>query len=127
MALILKKKLSLANLCTPINSLLFTPHSSTSNLSYVLINSTQLISEMATAYQHTVCGFEKKPSGNPLPKRGRIKNKILTKVFSAIIDSSQKKNKRRKDKKKEVAIGSWSSTYRSQGSSSHPETWGAVF
>lgn len=48
---------------------------------------------MSTAYQ--VPGIEKKPSlRNPAPKRGQIKTKILTKVFSAIRRGSRKDNEK---------------------------------
>jgi len=67
---------------------------------------------MATAYQ--VRSFEKKPSGNPLPKRGQIKAKILSEVASAIIGGSRKEQK---DEEEAATMGSWASNSPTQGSS----------
>lgn len=68
---------------------------------------------MATTVQ--VRTFEKKPSGNPLPKRGQIKNKILSEAFSVIIGGSRKEQEK-ESKKEQGTIGNWSSTSTSQGS-----------
>ena len=68
---------------------------------------------MATAYQ--VRSFQKKPSGNPLPKRGQIKAKILSDVVSAIIGGSRKEQEEEEEGK--VTIGWWATDSPSQGSS----------
>lgn len=59
---------------------------------------------MATTFQYQVHNFEKKPSGNLLPMRSQLKNKILSDGFSAIIRSSRKEQEKENANKAALEI-----------------------